>query len=226
MIFFEFINKIWCEVLSNQLVIDKTTYFTILIGQITVYGIMLTFYQFVVSLQNEENFITSYLGENIAEYLNRKELKIYKRIISKKLFNVLFMLEILCLFGTVGIYILYAKVISPFLARHMDINIALEECMQIVVMYEEYIGIETNIEHICPQFDAWIIDVRTLEYILADTVGKGRFDYFVDYVKKRKNGYGLVEVQSGEEILVYNLYKQFPVLFEKNYGDIGISVHI
>ena len=82
------------------------------------------------------------------------------------------------------------------------------------------------IEHICPQFDAWIIDVRTLEYILADTVGKGRFDYFVDYVKKRKNGYGLVEVQSGEEILVYNLYKQFPVLFEKNYGDIGISVHI
>jgi hypothetical protein len=98
--------------------------------------------------------------------------------------------------------------------------------MQIVVMYEEYLGIETNIEHICPQFDAWIIDVRTLEYILADTVGKGRFDYFVDYVQKRKNGYGLVEVQSGEEILVYNLYKQFPVLFEKNYGDIGISVHI
>lgn len=95
LIFFEFINKIWCEVLSNQLVIDKTTYFTILIGQITVYGIMLTFYQFVVSFQNEENFITSYLGENIAEYLNRKELKIYKRIISKKLFNVLFMLEIL-----------------------------------------------------------------------------------------------------------------------------------
>lgn len=105
-------------------------------------------------------------------------------------------------------------------------NVHIEECMQIVVMYEEYLGIETNIEHICPQFDAWIIDVRTLEYILADTVGKGRFDYFIDYVKKRKNGYGLVEVQSGEEILVYNLYKQFPVLFEKNYGDIGISVHI
>ena len=105
-------------------------------------------------------------------------------------------------------------------------NVHIEECMQIVVMYEEYLGIETNIEHICPQFDAWIIDVRTLEYILADTVGKGRFDYFVDYVQKRKNGNGLVEVQSGEEILVYNLYKQFPVLFEKNYGDIGISVHI
>ena len=105
-------------------------------------------------------------------------------------------------------------------------NVHIEECMQIVVMYEEYLGIETNIEHICPQFDAWIIDVRTLEYILADTVGKGRFDYFVDYVQKRKNGYGLVEVQSGEEIIVYNLYKQFPVLFEKNYGDIGISVHI
>ena len=105
-------------------------------------------------------------------------------------------------------------------------NEHIEECIQVVVMYEEYLGIETNIEYIFPQFDAWISDVRTLEYILADTVGKGRFDSFIDYVRKRKNGYGLVDVQSGEEIKVYNLYKRFPFLFEKNYGDIGISVHI
>lgn len=39
-----------------------------------------------------------------------------------------------CLFGTVGIYILYAKVISPFLARHMDINIALTFVALIVIL--------------------------------------------------------------------------------------------
>ena len=90
----------------------------------------------------------------------------------------------------------------------------------------DYLEVGFYIEYIFPQFDAWISDVRTLEYILADTVGKGRFDSFIDYVRKRKNGYGLVDVQSGEEIKVYNLYKRFPFLFEKNYGDIGISVHI
>ena len=67
-------------------------------------------------------------------------------------------------------------------------NEHIEECIQVVVMYEEYLGIETNIEYIFPQFDAWISDVRTLEYILADTVGKGRFDSFIDYVRKRKMG--------------------------------------
>lgn len=38
-----------------------------------------------------------------------------------------------CLFGTVGIYILYAKVIS-LLARHMDINIALTFVALIVIL--------------------------------------------------------------------------------------------
>lgn len=89
------IYKFIHEVFNMNLFIDKSMYFTIVIGQITVYGIMLTFYQFVVSYQDPENMITSYLGENITEYLNKKELKAYKKIISRKIFSAFFMLEIL-----------------------------------------------------------------------------------------------------------------------------------
>lgn len=92
---YKLLYKIVYGVFNNQLVLDKGTYFTILIGQITVYGIMLTFYQFVVSYQEPENAITSYLGENITEYVNKKELKAYKKIISQKLFGIILMLEIL-----------------------------------------------------------------------------------------------------------------------------------
>ena len=34
-------------VVNNYLIIDKSTYLTIVIGQITIYGILLTFYQFL-----------------------------------------------------------------------------------------------------------------------------------------------------------------------------------
>lgn len=35
---------------NNNLSIDKATFFTVIIGQITIYGILLTFYQFVLML--------------------------------------------------------------------------------------------------------------------------------------------------------------------------------
>ena len=44
-----------------------------------------------------------------------------------------------------------------------------------------------NIEHICPDFDAWRIEIKNLKFILADTIGKGKFERLIDYAKKRKN---------------------------------------
>ena len=65
-----------------------------------------------------------------------------------------------------------------------------------------------------------------MKFILADTIGKGKFERLIDYAKKRKNAYGLVDVQSGEELKVYNLYKSMPIFFEYDCKDRGISVHI
>lgn len=62
----------------------------------------------------------------------------------------------------------------------------IEECIQIVVMYEEYLGIATNIAYIYSEFDAWIIDIKNLMYILADTVGRGDFETFVDLCFKEE----------------------------------------
>ena len=45
--------------LNNDLNIDKATFFTVIIGQITIYGILLTFYQFVASYQGNERSVTS-----------------------------------------------------------------------------------------------------------------------------------------------------------------------
>ena len=81
---------------NNQLVIDKGTYLTIVIGQITVYAILLTFYQFIVSFQGtNDRSVLKYLGINLIEYFVNKRLVIYNRIISKPLFGLLFILEIL-----------------------------------------------------------------------------------------------------------------------------------
>ncbi len=80
---------------NNQLSIDKGTYFTILIGQVTIYGILLTFYQFIVSFQENERAAVKYLGYDIAEYFAYKHTWIFNKVISTILFNVLFVLEII-----------------------------------------------------------------------------------------------------------------------------------
>lgn len=81
---------------NNQLIIDKGTYLTIVIGQITVYAILLTFYQFIVSFQGtNDRSVLKYLGINLIEYFINKKLVIYNLIISKPLFGLLFILEIL-----------------------------------------------------------------------------------------------------------------------------------
>ena len=59
-------------IFNNNLNIDKATYFTVIIGQITIYGILLTFYQFVVSYQSNEKTAGTYLGNNIDEYFIKK----------------------------------------------------------------------------------------------------------------------------------------------------------
>lgn len=83
-------------VFNNSLVIDKGTYLTIVIGQITVYAILLTFYQFIVSFQGtNDRSVLKYLGINLIEYFVNKKLVIYNQIISKPLFGLLFILEIL-----------------------------------------------------------------------------------------------------------------------------------
>ena len=80
---------------NNNLNIDKSTFFTVVIGQITIYGILLTFYQFVASYQGNEKSVTRYLGINIIEYFVKKRIKIFNRIISKRMFGILLILEIL-----------------------------------------------------------------------------------------------------------------------------------
>ena len=81
---------------NNQLVIDKETYLTIVIGQITVYAILLTFYQFIVSFQGSgKKTVQRYLGHNLVEYYVYKRLKVYNWVVSKKFFGFLFILEIL-----------------------------------------------------------------------------------------------------------------------------------
>lgn len=59
-------------IFNNNLNIDKTTFLTIIIGQITIYGILLTFFQFVVSYQENKREVTQYLGRNLTSYFIKK----------------------------------------------------------------------------------------------------------------------------------------------------------
>lgn len=81
--------------LNNDLNIDKATFFTVIIGQITIYGILLTFYQFVASYQGGEKAATRYLGINITEYFVKRNISVFNNIVSRKIFGAIFVLEIL-----------------------------------------------------------------------------------------------------------------------------------
>ncbi|WP_178042656.1 hypothetical protein [Frisingicoccus sp.] len=83
-------------IFNNSLVVDKATYLTIVSGQITVYAILLTFYQFIVSFQSAGNIkVTKYLDTNLIEYYVKRRLTVYNRIISKPFFELFFVLEVL-----------------------------------------------------------------------------------------------------------------------------------
>lgn len=80
--------------LNNQLTIDKATYFTIVIGQIAIYGILLTFYQFIASYNGNQKNCTSYLEYRIPDFFVMRKI-IINKVVSKKVFKDLWVLEII-----------------------------------------------------------------------------------------------------------------------------------
>lgn len=82
-------------IINNQLYIDKATYIAIVGSQIAIYGILMTFYQFVASFQGNSNSVTKYLGFNLTEYYIKKKVLTFNLIVSKPYFYILFILEAL-----------------------------------------------------------------------------------------------------------------------------------
>lgn len=82
-------------IINNQLQIDKATYIAIVMGQITIYGILLTFYQFVASYQGSQNSMTTYLGVNLIDYFVKMKVSMFKIVVSNPYFFIFFILEVL-----------------------------------------------------------------------------------------------------------------------------------
>jgi len=78
---------------ENELQLDKAVYFTVIIGQLTIFGIFLTFMQFVASLNGDRN-IQTYLGQDLKHFYIMKKLKFYQ-MIKSRWFLCLLMLSIL-----------------------------------------------------------------------------------------------------------------------------------
>ena len=95
---FNIIKDYWAiifkYIISNNLNIDKGTFFTIIIGEVTVYGILLAFYQFLTSYKFNENSIDRYLGIKVIDYYIYKYLGFFNRIISNNIFKVCIVLHI------------------------------------------------------------------------------------------------------------------------------------
>lgn len=81
-------------IINNNLCIDKGTYLSIVVGQITLYGILLTFYQFLIDILKAQKS-EQYLGVNIEEFRIKNYLNIFHRTITSSAFLILFLLEIL-----------------------------------------------------------------------------------------------------------------------------------
>lgn len=71
---------------TNCIEIDKSTYFTVIIGQITIYGILVTFYQFVVSYNGNNELVKKYLGVNVVEYYVKKKVVVLINLSQKEFF--------------------------------------------------------------------------------------------------------------------------------------------
>nr|WP_033044977.1 hypothetical protein [Clostridium botulinum] len=101
--------------------------------------------------------------------------------------------------------------------------------IQIAITYEEFLNLETNPECITDDargIEFWVTDIKTLKVILNDTVMKGDGLRFIDYIQKRVKGYGVFNVQSGEELKTYNLYKEMPFIFDHDIRGKGININI
>lgn len=82
-------------IINHTLVIDRSTYITVILGQITLYSILLTFYQFVVSFEGTPGSSLKYLGVSLTEYYIRNKRSMFHRIVEKPYFYILFLLQIL-----------------------------------------------------------------------------------------------------------------------------------
>ena len=103
-----------------------------------------------------------------------------------------------------------------------------EKTLSIAVSFESFMNVGTNPEFLWDNESAkfWIVDVYSLKEILERTVCNGETDKFLKYVENRVKGYGVVNVQHGEEIRAFNLFCNMPVIFEKDARNMGISIHI
>ena len=84
------IKKLIDYILNNNLNIDKSLFFTIVIGQISIYGILLTFYQFVASFQGNRKAAVTYLGTSLNEYFVKQTVSSFHKIVSKKWFATVY----------------------------------------------------------------------------------------------------------------------------------------
>lgn len=78
--------------LPADIVDTNDIFWTVIIGQITIYAILLAFYEFMVSLQQEDEV---YLGYRVIPFYVNQKCKAYRCIISKKWFSLLFLIGII-----------------------------------------------------------------------------------------------------------------------------------
>lgn len=82
-------------IFDNNLSIDKATFFAIIIGQITIYGTLMVFYQFVKSYSRNGDVVLTYLGVDIEKYFMKKNLGVFANIKTRIIIAVILILEIL-----------------------------------------------------------------------------------------------------------------------------------
>lgn len=82
-------------IVNQQWNIGWELYFSLIPGQITVYGVLLAYLQFVTSYSGSKDVISTYLGMDLMEYYLRKSLFINRRIVSSPIFFTLMILEVL-----------------------------------------------------------------------------------------------------------------------------------
>lgn len=200
-------------ILNIDLTIDKATFFTIIIGQITIYGILLTFYQFVTSYQDNEKFAIKYLGYNIIEYSVKKRIGNLNKIISSRAFELMMVMEIIykpftMIYGdkfssliSIMNFIWFVFVFVYFIL----FSWIFFRCAKIILMLERYSDVKRN---------DYIIKEINKDF-LKKTVEERRKLYAIELLKKDFVNLNKA-IQVDDNIKLQEKYNDFiNVIFEK-----------
>ena len=203
----EVTEPILTMITSGQLQIDKGTYFTVIISQLTIYGILLTFIQFLAAANFKgQNITDEYMGKEVKNYYLYQKLKVFK-IINGRPFYLLW-----------AVFILLKPALWIFGGR-------ISETGKAVSMFIWYLGAVLYMILFAYIFVEFARISMTLKRAGRISTWNWTFDQIdKDFLKKKRKGNKSAALKEALEELAFYQKSDNNEYLKERYGDIRLKL--